>query len=502
MHPEYDELTLELLRLKVDTQQQAVVFMPKDCHVCRSEGFNSLSRVELSVGDAHVVAGLSVDDNGWVPHGAVGVSETAWQLLGKPEKTRVRVTHPKPLDSLAAVRAKLYGHRLSREAFQHVIKDMVAGLYSETHLAAFVAACCGDRLDFEETVDLTWAMVAAGERLHWERSPILDKHCVGGLPGNRTTPLVVAIVAAAGLCIPKTSSRAITSPAGTADAMETLAPVNLDIAAMRTVVEKEGGCVVWGGSVNLSPADDILIRVERALDVDSEGQMIASVLSKKIAAGATHVLLDIPVGPTAKVRDESSALRLASSLVSVGEALGITVKIHLSSGLGPVGRGVGPALEAMDVLAVLQNDPNAPDDLRCRAVELAGQLLELGGAALSGEGRINALRILTTGAAWKKFQAICNAQGGMREPPQAHYREQIIAAKAGVVSTIDNRVLARIAKLAGAPASPAAGILLQVSLGDAVEKGQPLFSLHASSRGEMAYALEYARKHSDIFQII
>ncbi len=501
MHPEHDELTLELLRLKVDTQQQAVVFMPKDCHVCRSEGFNSLSRVELSVGDTHVVAGLSVDENGWVPHGAAGVSEAAWQLLGKPENTRVRVTHPKPLDSLAAVRAKLYGHRLPRDAFQQVINDVVAGRFSESHLAAFVAAGCGDRLDFDETVDLTWAMVEAGERLHWERPLVLDKHCVGGLPGNRTTPLVVAIVAAAGLCIPKTSSRAITSPAGTADTMETLAPVNLDITAMRAVVEKEGGCVVWGGSVNLSPADDILIRVERALDLDSEGQMIASVLSKKIAAGATHVLLDIPVGPTAKVRDEASALRLASSLISVGDALGISVKIHLSSGLGPVGRGVGPALEAMDVLAVLQNDPNAPDDLRCRAIDLAGSLLELGGAALPGEGREAAMRMLTTGAAWTKFQAICNAQGGMREPPQARYREQITSEKTGMITSIDNRILARIAKLAGAPASPAAGILLHMCLSDAVVKGQPLFSLHASSKGEMAYALEYAQKHADIFQI-
>ena len=149
---------------------------------------------------------------------------------------------------------------------------------------------------------LTRAMVEAGDRLKWPAGTVVDKHCVGGLPGNRTTPIVVSIVAALGIMMPKTSSRAITSPAGTADTMETMAPVDLDIAAIRRVVEREGGCIVWGGAINLSPADDILIRVERALDIDSEGQMIASVLSKKIAAGSTHVVIDMPVGPTAKVR--------------------------------------------------------------------------------------------------------------------------------------------------------------------------------------------------------
>ena len=145
-------------------------------------------------------------------------------------------------------------------------------------------------------------MVKTGKILTWPSDLIVDKHCVGGLPGNRTTLIVVPIVAAFGLMIPKTSSRAITSPAGTADTMEVFAPVNLDIKTMRKVVEQENGCIVWGGSVSLSPADDLLIRIERPMDLDSEGQLVASILSKKIAAGSNHLVIDIPIGSTAKIR--------------------------------------------------------------------------------------------------------------------------------------------------------------------------------------------------------
>ena len=128
-------------------------------------------------------------------------------------------------------------------------------------------------------------MVDAGERLSWSAPIVVDKHSVGGLPGNRTTPIIVAIAASLGLTMPKTSSRAITSPAGTADMMETLAPIHLTWQRSVAWSNRKGGCIVWGGAVKLSPADDILIRVERALDLDTEGQMIASVLSKKKSGG-------------------------------------------------------------------------------------------------------------------------------------------------------------------------------------------------------------------------
>ena len=301
-------------------------------------------------------------------------------------------------------------------------------------------------------------MVEVGERLRWPAGIVVDKHCVGGLPGNRTTPIVVAIVASLGLTMPKTSSRAITSPAGTADTMETMAPVELDTAAIRRVVEREGGCVVWGGAVKLSPADDILIRVERALDLDTEGQLIASVLSKKIAAGSTHLVIDLPVGPTAKVRSPETAATLSRDLLEVAETFGLHTKVVLTDGSQPVGRGIGPALEARDVLSVLRGAPDAPQDLRQRSIALAGALLELAGAAPPGRGRSEAAEVLDDGRAWSKFQRICEAQGGMRVPPTAGQQQPLLAERAGRVHAIDNRRIARLAKLAGAPDDKAAGV--------------------------------------------
>jgi len=280
--------------------------------------------------------------------------------------------------------------------------------------------------------------------------------------------------------------------------METLAPVELDIDMLRRVVAAEGGCVAWGGAVDLSPADDIFVRIERELDVDTEGQLIASVLSKKISAGSTHVVIDIPVGMTAKVRSEEAGTRLADRISGVAARFGLSATCFLSDGSQPVGRGIGPALEAFDVLAVLQNAGNAPDDLRQRAVTLAGAALEIGGKAEAGQGGALAMKTLTTGRAWDKFQAICKAQGGLRVPPKASQRYTISAKQAGRVTRIDNRKVSRLAKLAGAPASKAAGISMAVRLGDEVERGQPLLHVHAATRGELAYALDYAKRAGDL----
>ena len=283
--------------------------------------------------------------------------------------------------------------------------------------------------------------------------------------------------------------------------METMAPVTLDIPSMQRVVEQEGACVVWGGSVRLSPADDILIRVERALELDSEGQLVASVLSKKIAAGATRLVLDVPVGPTAKVRDAAAANAVSSSLAAVAAAFGIECRVVVTDGSQPVGRGIGPALEARDVLAILQRAPGAPEDLRDRAVDLAAALLELGGAAAAGAGAEMARQTLDSGRAWEKFQRICEAQGGMRTPPLAGHRRDIVAASSGAVVTFDNRRLATVAKLAGAPEARAAGVELSVHVGDAVTAGDTLYTIHAETPGELAYAAEFALANGQIVAV-
>ncbi len=487
---------LRLRQLGIDTHHEHVIYMHRDCHVCRAEGFEAQTRVEVSLGERRIIATLNVVHSELLAIGEASLSTSAWCALNPAPDDRVGVAHAPTLDSLSSMRSKVYGHRLGAAALEAIVADVAAGRYADLHIAAFLSACAGGRMDLQETIDLTRAMVKVGDRIDWGRAPIADKHCVGGLPGNRTTPIVVAIVAAAGLTMPKTSSRAITSPAGTADVMETLTRVDLDLASMRRVVEREGGCLVWGGALTLSPADDILIRVERPLDLDSDAQLVASVLSKKIAAGASHAVIDIPVGPSAKVRSEQDAQRLELLLQQVASALDLQLRVLRTDGSQPVGHGVGPALEAHDVLAVLRGIDAAPTDLRQRALTLAGELLEFCGHSQPGEGHSRAVWLLDSGAAWAKFQAICEAQGGLREPGLAPLREPVLAERDGYVAAMDSRRLARVAKLAGAPGSANAGLALHVRLGDRVQRGAPLFTLHAQAPGELAYAKQYLTTHS------
>ena len=494
--------TLALAPSGIDTYRQPVVYMHEDCHVCRAEGFAAQTRIRIDLKDRWIIATLNVVRRGaWLAVDQAALSVSAWAALGAEIGDEAAFSHPEPPASASMIRAKAYGERLDRAGFATIVHDTLDSRLSDLDLAAFVTACAGDRLNEAETVALTRAMKEAGQTLDWGQHTVLDKHCVGGLPGNRTTPIVVAIVAAAGHLIPKTSSRAITSPAGTADTMEVMAPVALDAAALRRVVEAEGGCLVWGGGLALSPADDHFIRVERPLDFDSTGQLVASVLSKKAAAGATHVLIDMPVGPTAKVRSAGAAEALGTRLSSVGKALGLNLALHISDGMAPVGRGIGPALEAIDVLAVLRRAPDAPVDLRARALDLAWHLLDLAPDAVVGQGRDRAQALLDSGAAEAKFIAICAAQGGFREPGTASQRIEILAPHAGELTAVDNRRIARIAKLAGAPRQKSAGIRLLARIGDRMDRGQPLYELHAETPGELAYALAYAESQTGVLTL-
>ncbi|WP_290702743.1 thymidine phosphorylase family protein [Amphritea sp.] len=490
--------TLQARRLGIDTRQEPIIYLRADSPVCRSEGFSALSRVLVHTEHNKIIATLNIVTGEMLRRGQIGFSESAWHRLHLNTDDHVWLSHPRPVQSLSHVRSKVYGHQLNKQQFQEIINDIVDGRYADVHIAAFITACGDDKLNDTEITALTQAMIDSGSRIDWEQPLVIDKHCVGGLPGNRTTPIVVSILAASGLTMPKTSSRAITSPAGTADTMETMTDVSLTLEQMKQVVKQEGACLAWGGSVRLSPSDDILIQVERALDIDSEGQLIASVLSKKIAAGATHVLIDIPVGPTAKVRSQEAADKLANSFMTVSERLGIKVQILYTDGSQPVGNGIGPTLEAKDVMAVLQNDTDAPQDLKQRVLTMAGAMLEMSGTVTAGTGIEKATTILETGLAWKKFAAICNAQGGMKQPGEASYLFKHMAEEKGYVSSIDNRLLAQVAKLAGAPMDLTAGVEIHAKLGQLVHPQDPLFTIHAESSGELNYAVDFLESHPEI----
>lgn len=486
----------------IDTHQEPIIYMRDDCDVCRSEGFSARSRVRVTANRQSVIATLNVVHGDTVPKGYGGLSNIAMKRLGVSPGDPVSVHHAPVTESLSLVRRKVFGHELSQDELTKIVSDISEHKYSDLEIACFLSVCAGGRLTLNEITGLTRAMVASGERLHWEGATrVFDKHCVGGLPGNRTTPLVVAIVSAAGLVMPKTSSRAITSPAGTADTMEALTTVNLSLADLQRVVRKTGACLAWGGAINLSPADDLLIRIERALDLDGEGQLVASVLSKKLAAGSTHVVIDIPVGITAKVRSHEEADRLSFLFSEVGADCGLTVRCVFTDGSRPVGSGIGPVEEARDVMAVLQGRPEAPGDLKERAVLLAAHVFDMADGCGIEEGQQKARDILESGRAWEQFRRITEEQGGLKQLGSARFRYRQLATEPGTILSVDNRRLARLAKLAGAPESPAAGLRLFANVGDTVAVGDSLYELLSDSTGERDYALAYIAGEAPIFTL-
>ncbi|MCM2341061.1 thymidine phosphorylase family protein, partial [Rhodoferax sp.] len=433
-----------------------------------------------------------VDDAAIVGCHELGLSEDAFLQLALPQGHVVSVAQAEPPASIGALYRQIAGERLGREDFQGIVNDIAELHYSKIELTAFVVATNRDELDREEVYFLTEAMADSGRKLDWHDTLVVDKHCIGGIPGNRTSMLVVPIVAAHGLLCPKTSSRAITSPAGTADTMEVLANVELPFEQLADIVRDHRGCLAWGGTAKLSPADDVLIAVERPLAIDSPGQMVASILSKKIAAGSTHLVLDIPIGPTAKVRSMPEAQRLRRLFEYVASRLHLSLDVVITDGRQPIGRGIGPMLEARDVMRVLENDPQAPNDLRQKALRLAGRLIECHPDVRGGDGFSIARDILDSGRALAKMNAIIAAQGAKdfdyNNPPLALLTFEVRAPTDGVVTNIDNLQVARIARLAGAPKVAGAGIDLFQKLGDAVMAGDLLYRVHASYQSDLSFA--------------
>ncbi|TSE30945.1 thymidine phosphorylase family protein [Tepidimonas taiwanensis] len=495
------EAPLKLRRVAIDTYRENVAYLHRDCERYRAEGFQALSKVEVRANGRMVLATLNVThDPRIVKCDEIGLSIDAFAQLGVEPGHPATISQAEAPASIAALHRKINGERLDREAFRAIVRDIAERRYSKIELSAFVVATHSGELDREEVYFLTEAMIDAGQRLDWRERLVVDKHCIGGIPGNRTSMLVVPIVAAHGLVCPKTSSRAITSPTGTADTMEVLAAVELPIERLREIVREHRGCLAWGGTAQLSPADDVLIAVERPLSLDSPSQMVASILSKKVAAGSNHIVLDIPVGPTAKVRTMPEAQRLRRLFEYVARRLGISIDVVITDGRQPIGQGIGPVLEARDVMRVLQNHPLAPIDLRQKALRLAGRLLECDPDIRGGDGYGIARDILDSGRALEKMRALIAAQGARdfdpERPPLARLSFEVTAPRDGVVTGIDNLQIARIARLAGAPKVAGAGVDLARKLGEPVRAGETLYRVYAEYPADRDFALQASTRDS------
>lgn len=439
-----------------------------------------------------------------VQKGEVGLyADSAKELRLKGGETveLVNVPSPKCLDY---IRKKMDRVALTSDEIYSIVEETVENKLSEGELASFVSAAYINGFGISETVSLAKAMVMTGQTLDLNVHPIADKHCIGGVAGNRTTMIIVPILAAAGVYIPKTSSRAITSPSGTADTFEVLAPVVLPINDLRKEVLKTRGCIVWGGAIDLAPVDDKLIRIRNSLHLDPRGLLLASILGKKKAVGAEFLVVDIPVGRGAKVEDESEGKSLANDFIQVSESLQIKTRCLITDGSDPIGFGIGPGFECQEALAALSPDMETRSqvfgggqELLDKGTLMAGSILEMVGKALPGKGTEMALDIVKKGKAIEKMREIIEAQGGnpkvkIDDIPIGKYKYEVKGDKNGRASHVDNKAISKIARAAGAPKDKGAGIILHCEMGDKIEMGQTLFEIYSESETKLSFAIEIA----------
>ncbi len=419
----------------------------------------------------------------------IAVSEEILENLSLHDKEIVDVElteHPK---SISFIKKKLKGEKLSREEIDGIIKDIACNALTEIEVAFFVAAVYVNEMSLEETKNLVDAMVKSGNRMHL-KGKVVDKHCIGGVAGNRTTPIVVSICASTGLVMPKTSSRAITSASGTADVIETIARVELSIKEIKQVIKKTNACLVWGGALGLAPVDDKIIKIERIINIDSTSQLLASILSKKISVGSKYILIDIPFGKSAKITGKKEAEELRIKFLEIGKKFGLKIDVVLTDGSEPIGNGIGPILEITDVIKVLKRD-NPPKDLEEKSIMLAGKILELSGKAKKDKGIEAAREILESGKAFKKFKQIIEAQDGkingnrFKKPRFSHH---IHAENKIKIIHIDNKIINKIARFAGCPEDKEAGIYLYKKKHDIANKGEKIMTFYADSEEKLRHA--------------
>ncbi|QLH75094.1 MAG: AMP phosphorylase [Methanomassiliicoccales archaeon] len=484
-------MKLKARYIDVDTGEITALLQDDDC---ANLGLREKDRVKIFHEGNTVVAIVSTTDS-YVKKGEIGLMGAAFKMIGPEEGEVIEVVPAPRPESVEYIKKKMEGLELTKEEIFTLVHDISSRSLSSIELAAYVTSMQINGMNIRETADLTMAMVETGETIKFDKGPVLDFHSVGGCPGNKITLLIVPIVAAAGYLIPKTSSRAISSAAGTADIVEVFANVDLDSRSLKRIAEKTNGVMAWGGSLNLAPADDVIIKAEYPLGIDPHAQLLASVMSKKKAVNADYLLIDIPMGEGTKVPTMENARQYAHDFIELGDKLGIRVEAAITYGGQPVGRAIGPALEAREAISILEGAKN-PNSVIEKTVALSGMLLDM----VNGRGGEERARtMLESGKALAKFREIVAAQGGdpdisSEDIEVGGFQVDVLARKSGYLNKIKNKDLVKIARAAGSPRDKGAGLVINKKVGMKVDEGEKLFTIYSENEVKLQDALSLAQK--------
>ncbi|MCH8906189.1 MAG: thymidine phosphorylase [Candidatus Heimdallarchaeota archaeon] len=427
-----------------------------------------------------------------VPQGLAGISPSKLQESDLNEGNSIALISSGLEGVTQIIKKKMRGEKLNPTEIETFISSLDHGLLTNSHIAAFGAAVEIQGMHGEEITSVARSILNHSKRFTPKGTKIVDKHSIGGIAGNRITPLMIPIIAAGGLTIPKVSTRAITSPAGTVDALEVVMPVDLTFEEASEVLDVTGACMVNGATVGLGSTADKFLSAISQVKIDPKEMMIASILAKKKAAGADFVLIDLPTGKGSKLPSKDAARALAYDFSRVGNNLGQRVECVISPGDKPIGAMIGPALEMTEVLQILEN--KAGDlSLKRKAVTLAGLIFEAVHQADRGHGRKLASELIESGKALTKFKDIVEAQGGDRSVhsesmEQAPYSHIITAEQGDIVYSLDSYNIGSMARAAGAPQDASAGVILHVDRGDNLKTGDPIVEIRSHSERKISEA--------------
>jgi len=487
------ELRTRIMGIKLDEPRAVINREDAD-----KLGLIAGDRVKINYRGSSLTAPVSISN--FAEKGSIVIFLDLAERLEVKDGDFVDITRSDSQLSVELIRRKMAGAKLSKREIEEIVSDIHSGSLSNVELTAFILSLEFRGMDLEEIEYLTKAMAEIGTMLDFGSGNVVDKHSMGGVPGNSKDALIIVpIVASAGLLMPKTSTRAIMSPSGTVDTMEVLAPVDLKAEEIVEITRRVGGVITWAHAANISPVDSMLIeRVEYPLRIDPEPLVYASILSKKYAAGIKKLIVDIPVGEEAKVEDMRDARRIAKNMVELAERLGITAEAAISYGGQPVGRCIGPALEAREALEILSSKGKGSGSIVEKSLSIAGMLLEIGGVSAKGKGYQMALSILESGKAYEKFREIVEAQGGdpnirPEDVELGEHNEIISSRSAGYVTRVSNKAISMIARAAGAPMDKKAGVKLYAKRGDRVEVGDPIMEIFSSSSARLSEAIKLAQ---------
>lgn len=438
-----------------------------------------------------------------VQPGEVGLYEELWHRFNIPNGEYATVSLLNQPDSIDYIKKKILGKKLTEEELITIMKEMGSRKINEVETAFFMATFFNPGFDEDEVLWMTNGMAQSGEILSFDNikgngNLVVDKHSIGGVAGKAVTPVLVPIVASCGLIIPNTSTRAITSPAGTSDILEVAMPVSFSTEEIMKIVAKTGACMIWGGALDLAPADDVLIHVEKGIHLESYQKILVSIVAKKIAMGISHIVLDIPYGKGTKVQNPDDVELLKKEFVKLFAKVGIECEVYTRVALGPDGNSIGPNLEMKETLLILEQDEKRSKSLEKLIIDMTGVLLEMVGKAPKGQGAGLAQQKLSSGEAMSKFWEIANTQGAKEtlkagDIPVGEFTFDVVSEKGGRVKTINNRELVKIARALGTPTIKEAGIYVHKMVGDSVSKGEVLATLYATSQPR----IESAKKEID-----